>query len=375
MPKEIQARHVKHGGKLRWRVIVPRALNGGKPRRKYFKSQRDAENFALQQNKLTGKVGARLLSLRSEVQVLLMQLVEEMGDDISQCVEAGRRWRATKAVESAPLESVIGECMAEKRKLGLSPKHIAGMESVLEMFAVGRETVAISAVTQKDISAFLDRLTNPASRRSQLINIRTLFSFARKRGYLLTDQAALVELPTLGELQPEALTVAQARHVLFWTATKEPDCLLAVVLVLFGGVRPEEASLLPPAMIKLDQNIIDIPADISKTGRRRFAQINDTLKAWLPIAIPKARSPLPEWRMRKVRQYVKPWPHDALRHSFVTYHHAIFGDIETSTKAGHSVSIMNKHYLALTTHADALSFWQLKPEIVLGEGKPAAHLE
>ena len=57
------------------------------------------------------------------------------------------------------------------------------------------------------------------------------------------------------------------------------------------------------------------------------------------------------------------WPDNALRHCFVLYHLALYGDVtKTELQAGHDDKILFKHYRELVTKEDAHEFWSIHLE-------------
>ena len=59
------------------------------------------------------------------------------------------------------------------------------------------------------------------------------------------------------------------------------------------------------------------------------------------------------------------WKANGLRHSFGTYHYAMFESADkTSKQMGNSPEIMHKHYKGLCSHAEAVKFWALRPSKV-----------
>ena len=67
---------------------------------------------------------------------------------------------------------------------------------------------------------------------------------------------------------------------------------------------------------------------------------------------------------------IKEWPHNALRHSFGSYHLALHGDAtKTANQMGHkSTDVVHNHYKALVMKSEAEKFWALRP----GKVKPIA---
>lgn len=360
---------------MRWRVIVPAAMNGGKYGRRYFTgkgAEKRAKAHAAMLEAMRLKAGARLLSRPHEQQVAILHAADAMGERVMELPEAARIYMGTKVLLSVPVTQAVAECLAEKAKGNLSLRYMRGIRATLERFSLGKEKTPIDEIGTNQIEDFINRLAASASRRSQLIDLRTLFSFAVRRGYARANVASLVGMPQRDELEPGILTVQEARATLGGVYSEHPDCLRYTILVLFGGARPEEARLMNEKMVKARQDgetlinfgLIDIPASISKTNRRRLIETNPTFQAWWSLGV--GELPLPEWKARKVRGFVSPWPHDGLRHSFVSYHSALHGEVATSTAAGHSIAVMHRHYKAAVTKDSARQFFGLSPNLVLG---------
>ena len=56
------------------------------------------------------------------------------------------------------------------------------------------------------------------------------------------------------------------------------------------------------------------------------------------------------------------WPHNALRHSFGSYHLAMHNDdLKTAFQMGNSPTMVHRHYKALVTKSEAERFWALRP--------------
>ena len=58
-----------------------------------------------------------------------------------------------------------------------------------------------------------------------------------------------------------------------------------------------------------------------------------------------------------------PWPRNAARHSFVSYHLAKFGSAaKTALEAGHTEQMLFAHYREIVTKEAATEFWNLFPK-------------
>ena len=106
------------------------------------------------------------------------------------------------------------------------------------------------------------------------------------------------------------------------------------------------------------------------TRRRRLVTISATLRAWLDwTAGQGAALPLRDvWaRLVRVKKAVRtvgvPFPANAARHSFCSYHLAHFGNAaRTALEAGHSEAMLFAHYRELVTPEAAAAFWTIVPE-------------
>ena len=119
--------------------------------------------------------------------------------------------------------------------------------------------------------------------------------------------------------------------------------------------------------IEFEHGHINITAEISKVRTERFAPINDTLRSWLaPIAKKKGAIVTRElkYAFRKVwkRAGIYPWPQDAHRHSFISYHRQLHGDTMTALNAGTSERIIKKHYKRPVTTKAAEAYFALRPK-------------
>lgn len=152
----------------------------------------------------------------------------------------------------------------------------------------------------------------------------------------------------------------------------------ALALMLFAGIRPNEVSAedKPPLLwrhVNAAERIIRIPGEIAKTGRARLIEgLPETLWHWLGVA----RKPDDAICPAQCRQAVelakglagygpkRKWPHDALRHTFATYHVAAFNSPgQTAMLMGHegNPTMLHRHYRGLATKIEAVKFWALRP--------------
>ena len=123
--------------------------------------------------------------------------------------------------------------------------------------------------------------------------------------------------------------------------------------------------------VDIERRHIEVKAAKAKNAQRRLVAITENLAAWLEplrqLAGP-VRPPSITYR-RKFGAALKTgkienWPHNALRHSFASYHLAHHHDAaKTALELGHTESAtLFRHYRELVRPEDARAFWTISPE-------------
>jgi site-specific recombinase XerD len=173
--------------------------------------------------------------------------------------------------------------------------------------------------------------------------------------------------------EPDVLTPEQAEELLAHLVTfKGGSYVRFFALLLFAGLRPTEAHKLARhekrhECIDLDCNEIELPAEITKTGRKRTITIQPNLKKWF-VAFPGEL--LPEKNtdrdLKNLRRLFN-LTHDVCRHSWFTYFVAKFDSFAKAAKeGGNSEQIVKEHYEspAKKRGEQAKKFWNLCPPAV-----------
>ena len=108
---------------------------------------------------------------------------------------------------------------------------------------------------------------------------------------------------------------------------------------------------------------IEVTATKAKTRRRRLVPVKPVLSAWLALG---GSLPLTQVNNRLAAITTAagvPWPHNACRHSFVTYHLARWQNAgKTALEAGHTEAMLFAHYREIVTPAQAREFWNCFPK-------------
>lgn len=370
--KLIIARHVKKNGLFGWAVTIPKRLNGGiVGARRYFGNDHEAaKQFAAKLQKQSEGIDGQILCWPSDIKHAVVAALKLLGlQRAGEIVEAVKCYLKYGTKEQRTLAEAVKECVAAKIKSGKRASYTTAFANTLARFAKGRARKLIDQISATECESFINR---PAikrrdgkiihvsaatrTRKNRQIDLRTLFSFAVKRGYCSENPIERLESITEDEKTPEIFTVDQAKTLLTKVRALYPQLLPFLVLCLFGGLRPSEAQRL--TWDDIGPDVIRINAGRSKGRRVRFVTVNPTLRAWLNLG---GELPTTEPRSRKIRKLIQPWPQDVLRHSFVSYSYAIHGAKHTAQEAGHSEDILHRKYRALVSKAEAERFWNLLP--------------
>ena len=275
----------------------------------------------------------------------------------------------------------VNDLMIAKARAERSDRYLRALKNSLGKFCKGRARQRLCDVTTTEIEEWLH--SNHWAGRTQkgyLGDVATLFSFGMRRGYCTNNPAKGVEVSAFNPAAPGIHTPDQVRHILELARTTDLGMMRALAIRYFAGLRASEAEGLTEANIKMDQNLIEVPAAKSKTRRRRLVTISPNLREWLAVG---GELPLVNVGKRTrrflaiVRRDGLPWPGNAPRHSFCSYHLASGQNAaRTALEAGHSEQMLFAHYRALVTHQEAASYWGIrpggKPPLVPGsEDKPA----
>ena len=278
---------------------------------------------------------------------------------------------------------VSAEFIKSRKAMGVRPRTLTQYESYLRTIGDFFGEQRVDEVRRGEIEDWLSESNwSKRTRNNYVSTFSTLFLFAKGRDYCAENQAEKIPRAILDDASPGILTVEQALVLLNTTWQEDPEALSYVALGLFAGLRRSELCALEWSEVDPDARTIEVKGVKAKTRQRRIVSISDTLASWLSIA-PKTSRPAPSCnedvcgeRLKNIyserqdeagavirKAIVAAWPHNALRHSFGSYHYAKHRD-ENSTAAemGNSPGVVFRHYRALVKPEAANSFWKLIPD-------------
>jgi integrase len=286
--------------------------------------------------------------------------------------DAVRFYAANRAnlVAIRSLAQVADEFVASRESTGVSDAYIRSARLNLKKFT-DRVRGNITDITTVDINRFLGSLEGlgPVSRNTIRRNLITMFSFAKKQGYLHPDRKTAAELSESfkePDTKIEIFTPDEMRRILLAANAR---ILPLIAIGGFAGIRSAEILRLDWEDIKWDRGHIEIAGSKAKTAARRLVPLTENLKAWLApwraetgniIAISDYSGALNDTGMKA--KIPGGWRQNALRHSFISYRVAETGDVSrTSLEAGNSPKMIFRHYREIVDEEAAKEWFSIMP--------------
>jgi len=373
-------------GKVQWCVDLGK-LHSGKRERHFFDREKTAKDFAESKRAERYEKGrsAALMPDALRVEALAChELLKGTGATLRQCVDY---WLKREGNRQAILFSELcKEFLASRRAMQCKPKTMVQYESYTNVIKQEFEEEKTTDIDRSDIEDWLlESKWSPRTRKNYLVTLTTIFNYAKNKGYVAENPAEGIERPILDDKPPGILTVAQVRS-LFWAANEHDKALLpTLAIALFAGLRRSELCALNWDEVDLESGLIEVKAAKAKTRKRRLITIQPNLlkflNSWerkgeigprnpdlfnqrLNDLLPHTGTEADLSEEQKAEAKISKWPHNALRHSYGTYHLAKFkNENQTALEMGNSPQIVMSHYREIVRPKAADLFWEIAPTI------------
>jgi len=238
-------------------------------------------------------------------------------------------------------------------------------------------------LTTEDLAQILDKTgQGKVSWQLQYRNLRAFWNWASKKGWCDKETFERVDkMPTPVKEAPETLTPKQCKALLDAAERNHSDCVAALAIAMYGGVRMAELRCLEWADVK--NGYLAVPAIASKKKRRRALKISEPLSHWISKYSAKkgpicpsgweqkwnAIRQLAGWRVKSSLLQSSPkntapiWPQNALRHTAASARIAL-GDNprELVVELGHSEQTLFSHYVDAYSKSDAAKLFRFAPD-------------
>lgn len=197
-------------------------------------------------------------------------------------------------------------------------------------------------------SVLVETFPTKTARNKGYSHLKGLFRFALRQEWCTDNPFDLLTPEKTREAELVLPTLAQLGRLLTMSASiGYRSCAPAVGLMLWAGIRPAEVCRLHWGNIDLNEGVVYLRPQHSKTGGPRQVTLQPVLRRWLARYYPKGKdadlTPLTPadwvrlWRDLRTEAGLQPWRPDTLRHTFASYHLKRFRSIDLlQTEMGHS---------------------------------------
>jgi integrase len=352
----------------------------GKRKRAFFKTEKEAETEAQARNIELINRGREGAEFPTALRVMAQHAAEMLQPFGKTIADAAAHYVAhLKSVErSCTVSALVDEVIAAKKRACGKKQRPASHDYIVDLNvrlgrfkkAFGERTVA--TITALEIDDWLNGLKDksgdnlsPKSRGNYARALGVAFAYAVKRGYTPANPMKEVEKPT-GDSKPGILTVEQAARLL---ESASPELLPYIAIGAFAGLRASEIERLDWRHIDFDENEIAVAGDGESHKSERHVDMLPNLRQWL-LPLRKLSGPITPENFRKhfeearTAAKISPWPNNALRHSFGSYHLKHFAnDSQTRLQMGHwrDSEVLFGHYRRAVTRRNAERYWNLVP--------------
>lgn len=280
--------------------------------------------------------------------------------------DAAQYWADNHASgDSITFAAALARFVSDRASANFRPRTEEDIRQRLDRFGRAFGGKALYSIRTADIAAWLtaEKLIG-RTRNHYRANLHTFFEWAIRQGFVSKNPASAILPVKVDSKSIEYLSVSDTQSLLRAAIELDAATIPYLVIGLFAGLRPGELKRLQSSDVG---DTIVIGPTVAKMRRQRHVTILPNLRAWLETYPPSGAIAIESlqpkiMRIRTAAQI--PWPHDAMRHSFATYHCAMFRDApRTAHELGHtSPDVLYNHYRGLATQEDAAAYFAITPE-------------
>lgn len=378
---KLRVRKYHHSTTSKW---VVGWKENGKRRRDFFPTKETAETWVAQKEIELQNHGIKALTMSDELRVMASgaaaklspfgKTLDEAVDHYVKHLEACQR--------SCSINDLVAKFIAGKVQAERSASLLATIKSRLGRFQMTFGDRLAATIQTTEIDDWLHDIELAAETRNNLRReVVGLFNYGVKRKFAESNPALATERVRVTDAPPGILSLDEIARLL---EVASPQTLPFFAIGAFAGLRTAEIKMLDWRNVDLADGLIQVEAKTSKTKQGRFVKIQPNLAAWLAPLAKKSGSVVPPGLRKrseadrrtagfgapgsendaekKAGVKLKPWPDNALRHSYGSYHLAHFKNAdELALEMGNSVGMVFRHYRKIVTPAAAATYWQIAP--------------
>lgn len=353
---------------------------------RFFETEELRDNFLKTHTFLEEDSFHSLFRLTKEEISDIAQIKSAMGEDIS-FRDLWLFWKQNHRgeVELITTFAACNEYIKFMRSKGRDESHVKRVRRILEVFCETFGDQFVEHITRKELIEWLDKLPYKGQTKSNYKDIiRATWSYFESNEWISKNIA--IKLPTEKIVRGEIgiLTVEEAERLLRANEKYDPEICGLMALGMFAGMRSSAIARVEYDEINFKDRGIETPAEKTKKNRRQFIEnLPDNLWAWLERT-PKSAFTMCERKFKRRRELayrraglivtaedvkkgrgtmVKFPPHNAFRHSFVSYHVALHRNFtDTALIVSHRrTDILFEHYLGVAKKEDAEKYFNIYP--------------
>lgn len=202
--------------------------------------------------------------------------------------------------------------------------------------------------------------TSPSSYRKGRVILSSVFSYGIRQEWADSNPVTRIEEPAVQEKPIEPLAPEEVERLKATASRPEfRDMRFSLSLMLYGGIRPTEVSRIQDGDINWEEGQVIIRPRASKTGGGRAVPLRGVR------GIRKRDRHIPrnwkrKWRDLRRAAGFRHWVPDVCRHSFATYHAAMFRNLpELQLEMGHrDTTLLRSRYMVPASRKNAELFWK-----------------
>jgi integrase len=292
----------------------------------------------------------------------------------AEVIAACRAWnRRHTRVHSIPVAEAVKKFTEAKQTQGVEMKN--SYEHVLNRFKADFGTRMLDHIHARDLTEWLNKITNATTRNTYRKRIVTLFRWARDEEFLPRDLMTEAERTKAAqEKAPDrALITPQIFEDLLNGCAEFPTYLPAVIVTGFCGLRSSEAHAQKWEDIDLSEGYLNVTKAKEGTPAHRYVKLCDAAKAWLSLTPEKERKglihPYTTEVLTLIRRYAKDkpaldLPSNCLRKSWISHRLAVHPNIaEVSLEAGHGASVEIRNYRGIVKKEQGEAWFKILPNV------------
>jgi integrase len=374
-----------------WRInIPPKISETGRRQQLFYRTQALAleaagqlkakvEAFGSQARAISASLSEQAVAAENLLAPWKISLIEAA----QMVVAIKERDNASRTIDAAT-ETWLAACE------GLRPRTVRNYRLTAEKLTKALSARLMSSISADEIQgAIAPAGSGGASVAEQIRNAKAFWRYSAAKGWCEAKTFDGVEMPKASREgdEIEILTPEDVSTLLSAAERHFPQAVASFALQLFAGIRAEEIVRMEKQHVTADG--IDLPASVTKKGRRRHITPSPTLDAWLK-AYPF--EPCSNWRetsaacrrlagwdvsARILNDRIKAgkleplepagrgkWPQNALRHTHASFAVATGTPLENLLfEFGHSGSptLLRQHYVGRASKKQALEFFSIGP--------------